>query len=70
MRKEKGEDDLIGKGDLDNLIKKNLGKYVSEFLTSLDQEMNKFFNFFSKLEKETYCEIKRHLYLDVNYKYN
>ena len=51
----KGEN--MDKADLDNLLNRNLSKYVKEFLTILDKELKKFFLFFSKLEKETYNEI-------------
>ena len=58
----------MDKADLDNLLNRNLSKYVKEFLTILDKELKKFFLFFSKLEKETYNEIKGHLYLEFNYR--
>ena len=70
LRKESGKEITSSSKSepfLENLLNNNLGKYVSEFLMSIDQEINKFFTFFTILEKDTYNEIKRLLYLEGNY---
>ncbi len=65
---DKGDIETPERLKLENLIKQNLEKYEKEFLNSLDQEMKKFFEFFTILEKKTYSEMKRHLYLEGNYR--
>ena len=53
---------------IDKLLLSSLGKYISEFLCMIDQEIKKFYNFFHKIEENLYKEINSHLYIEENYK--
>jgi hypothetical protein len=52
---------------IEKIIKSHIGKYIKIFLTILDDEIKKFYNFYLHLEKEIYMKLNSVLHEEYRY---